>query len=103
MRRSGGGEPAAAHEAACIVHEVGFAIDDSRQTGGGLGRAGHTFQRVGAVEAVAGVEEHDVMAGGQVKGLVHGIVETVVRLAEAGYFVGNAGHGVTLLVMMDLF
>ena len=54
------------------------------------------------MEGVAGVEEYDVLSRGHVDGLVHGVVESVVGLADTGNFVWHAGHGVTFLVVVDV-
>ena len=95
-------EAAAAHEASLGVDQVGVAIDDGGQLLSRPGGTGHQGEGVGAVEGVAGVEEYDVLSCGHVDGLVHGVVESVVGLADTGNFVWHAGHGVTFLVVVDV-
>ena len=91
-----------AHEAAFVVDEVRVAEDHGGTFALRFGRCRDAGQRVGRVELVAGVEKYDVVARSHVDGLVHGIVEPLVGLADARNLVAHGGERVAFLVVVDV-
>jgi len=89
---------AVAHETAFAVHDVGVAV---YYGGHSAGCGGYAGEHVGAVEHVAGVEEHDVVARGHGKGLVHCVVDSLVGFAYGIHLVYHSGAAVVFLVMLE--
>ena len=77
----GGGKAAHAQEVAFAVHQFRLAIEHVGQLRLVDG-VRHPQQGVVFVEAVAGVEEAEVVARGQPDAFVHGVVQPPVRLAH---------------------
>ena len=90
-------------EVAFSIHDVGVTIDHGGHLLGFCGCLSHAGQHHVIVEAVAGVEEDDEVAGCHVNGFVHGVVESIVGFTEALDFVGNRSHAVSFLIVVDVF
>ena len=69
--------------------------------GGEAQRLPDAGEHVGAVEHVAGVEEHDIVARGHGKGLVHCVVDSLVGFAYGVHLVYHSGAAVVFLVMLE--
>ena len=80
-KRFRGGEAAHADEVPFLIHQRCFAIQHVGQFAAGDG-VHHLLQGVVFVEAVAGIEEAEVIAGGKSDAFVHGVVQSLVRFAH---------------------
>ena len=87
-----------AEEVAFPVDDVGIAEEHGRTLLAVAHHGGqhHTVERVGSREAVAGIQEDDIIACRQLQTFIHRIVETVVRLALDA-------HRVSVLRLSGLF
>jgi hypothetical protein len=101
-------QTAMAQEGSFIIYQVGFAIQYGWphgilgiQMSGFLEAFYHLLQRVGTVELVTSIQEHQVIALRFQDGLVHRIVQSSVGLADETYLMRMHIDGVVLDILLN--